>query len=152
MNRSIPCYTLRDDPKAGPGGANRRVTNWQGRPPSFLRQLETCTCIEQLNLLRLLITSGLARDQLGAREFVPDDRTVAKWAKAQWDSAGRLLIEAKRCGDLCYIYNFMFNWPKPPYIELQLKVIFEMCAAELPNPTQELLRQGITIEGITKLP
>lgn len=131
-------------------GANRKQTNHYLRP-SMLQRIENARSVEELNVLRLLITAGLVNDQLGGREFAPDERTVQKWARAQWDRALQLILTAPTGSELCYRYNFMFTWPKAEVTRQALEFAFQLKAPALPSIAQELLAQGIIIQGITKL-
>lgn len=127
----------------------QRMQKHDSKKVSVLVQLQSVPDVDTLDALRQVITSGLAHDKVAGKDFIPSQRTVETWAQAQWDSVFRLMFGARRCGDLCYIYNVVRKWPKPDFLALQIDSAFKFASAKIPNDTQLLYLAGIELEGIT---
>jgi hypothetical protein len=103
--------------------------------------------IEGLNLMRVAILRGF---QLGTLN--PGQKALDRWNLSVWFRVTALMQEAKTPEHVCFIYNFVYKWPKDPIIAQVLKDTLEKVCARLPNKAERLLARGVEIVGVTKLP
>ena len=123
-----------------------RILTTYKQPPISVR-IAQAPNIEALGAARAALALGLHTGKLD-----PDRKTLQRWEDAIWQTVLRFMFEAKRPGDLCYVYNFVLRWDKPPAIAEMIERALELKAKVLPNDAEWLLSQGIEIEGVTKLP
>lgn len=120
---------------------SRKLTTYNR--PSLRDQFEQAQTIELVGMMRAGIAHGVQTGKLDV-----DTRALEKMEQAMWNAVLRLLFTSRTGGQLCYVFNYVLRWPKPPQVHEMIDKAFALRALALPSPTQQLALAGIKIEGV----